>query len=326
MAGMQIINGIQRFRAEPGGCVLCIGNFDGVHCGHAAILAQAHAVGQRLGVPVVVLTFHPHPLRILAPGRSPAQLVTLAEKLALLQQHAVSACIVEITSPELLALSPADFLTLIISHCHPCAFVEGPDFRFGHGRAGTIATLQSQAQQGGYEVQVVEPVRGAELPEQPIISSTAIRRALLDGRIADARAMLGRPYRIAGTVGDGAGRGATLGFPTANLTAIPHLLPACGVYAAVAQLSSGALHLAAVNVGLQPTFDGRESRVEAYLLDFVGDLRGRRVALHLIRRLRAQTEFKATADLVAQIEVDVAAVRAEEATRADLREQRLVSP
>jgi riboflavin kinase / FMN adenylyltransferase len=306
---MRIAYGFEGYEPPSGGTVLTVGNFDGVHCGHARLVETAHSVARRLGAGVAVMTFDRHPLAVLAPERAPAQLVTLPERLALLERLGVQACIVLHSEPELLARSAADFLASLITHCRPRALVEGPDFHFGRGRTGTLATLQEHAAQWGYEVHAVPAQHCAELPTAPIISSTSIRQALRDGRIDEANAMLGRPYRISGVTGMGEGRGAGLGIPTANLHGVTHLVPQEAVYAAVAQLAGGGLYLAAVNVGPQPTFDQATSRIEAHLIGYHGDLLNQDLGLHFLARLRTQTRFSGPDELVAQIRRDVSAVR-----------------
>lgn len=306
---MQICESIDAFAAPPTGVVLTIGNFDGVHLGHRAIIAAAQRTAAAQGVEAVVITFDPHPLTILAPERAPEPLSTTPEKLALLAELGAATCILQPVDRTFLARTADDFLLWLLERCRPKAFVEGPDFTFGRRRGGDIDTLRAAGTQWGFEVQVVGAVHCETLPTAPTISSTSIRQALRDGRIAEAAALLGRPYRIVGVVEGGDGRGAALGFPTANIGAILHLLPQEAVYAGVAQLESGALHAAAVNIGAQPTFDQAGPRVEAHLLDFTGNLYGQRVGLHLLARLRAQERFEGIEALVRQIEADVAAVR-----------------
>lgn len=321
---MQIHRGLETFSPPAGGIAVSIGNFDGVHRGHAAIIAEVHRVSERLGVVPVAMTFDVHPLMILSPERAPAQLTTLPEKLALLEQAGLAHCIVLHAEPELLARDAEDFLATLVAHCRPRAFIEGPDFNFGRARAGSLDTLRAHADRWQYEVLAVPAVRCDELRTLPIASSTSIRQALRDGRVDEANVMLGRPYRITGQIGHGEGRGASLGFPTANLEQIPQMLPQEAVYAAVAQLPDDSLHLAAVNVGPQPTFDQEQSRVEAYVLDYAGSLRGGRVALHMLVRLRGQVRFDGPEQLVKQIEQDVAAVRACARAMDEIRKQGLL--
>jgi riboflavin kinase/FMN adenylyltransferase len=307
---MNVCHALERFVPPEAGVVLTIGNFDGIHRGHARLVATAQDVAARLGSGVAVLTFHPHPLATLAPERAPAVLTTPADKLVLLERLGVADCIVLRSTPELLRQHADDFLASLVAHCRPRAIVEGPDFNFGRGRSGDIDTLREHAAHWGYELHVVPAVRCDELPSSPTASSSSIRQALKDGRIDAVSAMLARPYRIVGRIGYGAGRGAHLGFPTANLEQIPQALPQHAVYAAVVQLESGALHPAAVNIGPQPTFADEHQRVEAFVLDFAGDLRAARMAVYFLRRLRGQVRFSGPDALHAQIERDVAETRA----------------
>ncbi len=305
---MNVYSGLEQFVPPPQGVVLTIGNFDGVHRGHARIIETARQLAGRWSAAVGAVTLEPHPLAVLAPERAPPMLTTPAEKLALLARSGVDLCLVLRSEPALLGQKAEDFLARLVAHCRPRALVEGPDFNFGRGREGSVETLRRYAGHWGYDVQVVDAVRCTELPTAPTIRSSSIRQALVDGRVSEANAMLGRPYRVVGIVGGGEGRGAALGLPTANVDGIRHLLPQEAVYAAVAQLEDGRLHLAAVNVGPQPTFDQQASRVEAFLLDFAGDLRERQLGLHFLERLRGQMRFTGAEALVEQIRRDVAAV------------------
>jgi len=306
-SSMDVCSGFDRFAPPPEGVVLTIGNFDGVHRGHARLIRTAHSVADCLSVPMAVITFHPHPLAILAPERAPERLTTLAERLALLEHLGVGCCIVLRSEAEFLAQRAEDFLASLVAHCRPRALVEGPDFNFGRGREGSLDTLRSHAQQWDYEVHTVPAVHCSELSTDPIIKSSSIRQALQEGRVREANAMLGRAYRITGRTGEGARRGTGLGFPTANLNDIVHLLPQQAVYAAVAQLDDETRYTAAVNIGPQPTFSQDVSRVEAHLLDFDGNLRGQRIGLHLLTRLRVQSRFHNSDELVTQLRQDVAA-------------------
>jgi len=315
---MKLADRWEQFVAPPEGIVLTIGNFDGVHLGHARIVRHAREVAQRFRAPVVAITFEPHPLAILAPERAPARLTTPTEKLALLKRSGVDHVIVLRSEPELLATEAEDFLATLVARGRPRAIVEGPDFNFGRARRGSIETLQRHAQEWGYEVHRVPAVHCEALPTRPTVSSSSIRQALRDGRVAEAAAMLGRPYRITGTIGYGAGRGARLGIPTANLEGIAHMLPQEAVYACAAQLEDGHLYPAAVNVGPQPTFEGERCQVEVHILDFGGDLRGRRLGLHFLARLRSQIRFSTSEELVQQIRRDVEAVHSHAAEIAAL--------
>ena len=301
---MNVFDGLEEFNPPDSGIVLAIGNFDGVHCGHGRIIEAACGQARESGASTVVMTFEPHPLLIVAPQRAPGRLTTLPEKLALLQATDVDTVIVMRSEPALLDRSPEEFLALLAERCRPRAIVEGATFSFGRGRQGSAETVREYARRFEYAAQVVDLVC-AELPGSPVVSSSAIRRALAQGRLDDANTMLGRSYRIVGVVGAGAGRGAPLGFPTANLEAIEHLLPREAVYAAVAQVERDEFRLAAVNIGPQPTFGQSASRVEAHLLGFSGELRGRRLGLHLVAKLRGQSRFANANELAAQLHRDV---------------------
>lgn len=323
---MQIAFGFDEFRAPPGGAALSIGNFDGVHRGHMRIFEILCDAARRGDLTTLAVTLDPHPLAVLSPERAPAMLTTLDEKLRLIERCGLDACLVLPSEPALLGLAADEFLARLVERCRPRLFVEGPDFNFGRARGGSIETLQAGARRYGYSVQALPTFHCDELASRPRISSSSIRQALVDGRLDDANTMLGRPYRIVGTVVGGEQRGRTIGFPTANLDGIPHLLPQHAVYAAVAQLDDDALHLAAVNIGPQPTFGGQASRVEAHLLDHSGDLSGRRMALHLLERLRPQMRFDGADALVAQLHRDVDAVRCRRDVLRELRPIALPAP
>jgi len=321
---MEVLHSLTEYLPPAGGVALTIGNFDGVHLGHRKIIQRVLHIAEQRGLPSVVITFDPHPVAVLAPERAPARLVNLPEKLHLLGELQVTACIVLRTERRLLALEPEEFLNVLVRHCRPRAVVEGLDFNFGRARRGSVQTLSEFADKLCYTVELVETARCEEIPGAPSVHSSAVRAALREGRVDLARAMLGRPYRVTGVVGSGAGRGARLGFPTANLHQIEHMLPQEAVYAAAAQLADGSLYLAAVNVGPQPTFADMQARVEAHLLDWHGVLNGQPMALYFLQRLRAQTRFGSTAELCTQIAQDVAATRTHADVLNELRSKPLM--
>jgi riboflavin kinase/FMN adenylyltransferase len=306
---MNVHKGIARYRPPAGGTVLAIGNFDGVHLGHHRLINAALERARNLTSPVVAVTFDPHPLAMVNPKHAPICLTTCSEKIALLEACGVNETIVLRSDAELLAKTAEEFLFELVEHCRPRVIVEGPTFNFGRGRAGSVDTLRRWARELHYDLTMIDELHCRALPDNPAVNSSTIRRALGTGRLSDANAMLGRPYRIVGTVTAGRQRGASLGFPTANLTSIPHLLPAPAVYAGIAQLADGSLHLAAVNIGPQPTFEQQQPSVEAHLLDYSAQLRGQRLGLHLLARLRDQTRFADTDQLAAQIRRDVEQTR-----------------
>jgi riboflavin kinase/FMN adenylyltransferase len=306
---MERIEGIDAFSPPDAGVVLTIGNFDGVHVGHQTLVKRARQFAQETKAAVTAVTFEPHPIVVLHPEKAPARLTTLDEKLALLERIGVEVALVLRSGPELFALQPAAFLERYVLPLRPRAVVEGPTFRFGRDRAGDADTLRDFGRRHGFAVDVLAEVRCSGAPGRPAVNSSAVRASLREGRVDLARAMLGRPHRITGVVGGGDGRGERIGFPTANLYEIPQMIPAHAVYAGVAQDEHEDFHPAAINIGPQPTFGQQPARVEAHLLDFAGDLRGRRVGLHLLARLRDQVRFETVQALSEQLARDVERVR-----------------
>jgi len=267
---------------------VAIGTFDGVHVGHQAVVRAAVEAGP---APTAV-TFHPHPRDVL--GYQVSLLSTLERRLELLADLGVEETLVVEFTPQVAALAPEEFARLYLRGIGAELVAAGGAFRFGRGRSGDLALLERL----GLGIEVVPAVAG--------VSSTEIRRLAGEGAVREAAPLLGRPVEIEGTVVSGDARGGTLGFPTANLRTEPGVLvPAFGIYAGAA---GG--HRAAVSIGVNPHYGGAERRVEAFLLDFEGDLYGRRLVVELWERLRDEQVFADEAALVAQIERDVAATRA----------------
>ena len=301
---MRLFHGL-RDDHELGEGFVSIGNFDGVHRGHAAIIKRLVARAGEAGLSAVVLTFDPHPIAILRPGEVPPSLGTLEDKAELLGACGVDAVVAWPTDQALLGLSPEEFFEqMICGRLAARGMVEGPNFRFGRDRSGDIDSLGAQCEAAGVSLEIVEPVS----LEGRVISSSVVREAISGGDVAGAARLLGRSYRLQGTVVRGALRGRTLGFPTANLGGIATLLPADGVYAALARLD-GSDHAAAVHVGGNPTFDEDERKIEVHLLDFDGDLYDRTLAVAFVDRIRGTVEFSGREALVRQLEQDVEAVR-----------------
>lgn len=307
---METLAGLESLTIPPGRrTVVTIGNFDGVHRGHQQIIRTAREIADRDRAVLVAMTFDPHPGAILAPGREPPRLTTVADRLALFESLGVEVAVVLRSETRLLSRPALDFLEELVTRCRPIAFVEGDSFMFGRGRQGNVGLLREYGARFGYSVTVVETYRCNTLPGAPTVSSSAIRGELARGHVERAAEMLGRPYRVAGVVGHGEHRGTPLGFPTANLESIPHALPGEGVYACRVRLPDGSERPAAVNVGRQPTFGGETHRVEAHLLDFSGALAGARLEVSFLRFIRPVRRFESAAALVEQIRRDVEAVR-----------------
>jgi len=262
---------------------VAIGSFDGVHKGHRRVLDEARAEG----MPVTVVTFWPHPRLVL--GNRVELLSTLERRLELLAEAGAAETLVVEFTPELAQREPADFAESLLRRIGTRVIVVGENFRFGRAAAGDPALLE----QLGFEVRTVPLVEG--------ISSSDVRALLHAGDVVGAARLLGRPPELDGTVVLGSQRGGTLGYPTANLAVPPDLLvPAYGIYA-----GSALDHRAAISIGVNPHYGGGERRIEPHLLDFEGDLYGRRLLVELWRRLRDERAFDSEAELVAQIARDV---------------------
>jgi len=300
----------------PGPSVVTIGSFDGVHLGHGALVRRARAIADELGragarARVVALAFFPHPVSVLAPGREPALLSTFEHRSSRLRALGADDVIALEPSPEMLARTPEEFVGWLVDHHHPAAVVEGTDFHFGKGRAGSVRTLADLGKRFGFATEIVPPVEVA-LTDQTIVtaSSTITRWVVEHGRVRDAARVLGRPYALSGTVVRGDRRGRTIGFPTANIETI-QAIPGDGVYAGIAILPDGRRMPAAVHVGPRSTF-GRENRtVEAYIMDWAGPEAeggaeyGWPITVEFIAWLRGQVRFDSVDALVAQIRRDV---------------------
>jgi len=304
---------MQRWRgydAAPSGwgrSAITIGVFDGVHRGHQEIIGHTVKRARDLGVQSVVVTFDPHPAEVVRPGSHPAVLTEPARKAELIEALGADVlCVIPFT-PEFSRLSAEQFVhDVLVEHLHAALVVVGENFRFGHKAAGDEALLTRLGRTFGFGVEDT-PLIAAD---GTVFSSTYIRACVDAGDVAAAAAALGRAHRVEGVVIRGDGRGRELGYPTANLLCGQYTaIPADGVYAAWLVRRSQR-HMAAVSIGTNPTFSGRERRVEAYVLDFDGDLYGERLALDFGARLREMRTYQGLAPLVAQIAQDVLDTRA----------------
>lgn len=297
-----------------------IGVFDGVHKGHQALIGRAVDLAKQRGVPSVVLTFDPHPAEVVRPGSHPAQLTTLNRKAELVEQLGVDVfCVLPFTL-ELSRLPADEFVhELLVDRLHVAAVVVGQNFTFGYRAAGNVTRLRELGHRFGFTTEgadlVTVPKDGAGSDEDMVFSSTYVRSCIDAGDVAAAAAALGRPHRLEGIVVRGDGRGRELGYPTANLsTARYAATPADGVYACWF-VHHGPSHpeprrfRAAVSVGTNPTFSGRERRVEAFVLDMDENLYGQRVGLDFVARLRDMERYDTVEALIEQVGVDVANTR-----------------
>ncbi|GAB3646918.1 bifunctional riboflavin kinase/FMN adenylyltransferase [Glycomyces tarimensis] len=285
--------------------VVAIGVFDGVHRGHAALIRSAIKAADERDARCVVVTFDPHPTAVVAPHAVPAQLTSVRRRIELLGSLGVDGVCVLPFTKELSLLSPEDFARgVLVDRLHAAGVVVGENFRFGHKAAGDVDRLARLGDELGFEV-----LAQTLSADEETFSSTRVRARVAEGDVAGAAEILGRDFGVEGTVVHGAGRGADIGFPTANIAPLPGFaIPSDGVYTGWLHVDSGRLP-AAISVGTNPTFEGTERSVEAHLLDFAGDLYGVEVRLDFAARLRGQIAFDSVDELVEQIETDVAATR-----------------
>jgi riboflavin kinase/FMN adenylyltransferase len=315
--------------------VVVIGNFDGVHRGHQAVLGQAHAIARARSASCVVLTFDPHPMTVIGRG-APPRLVTTERRVELLVRHGADEVVVEPFTTELAAMTPEEFARdLLATRLEACAVVVGENFRFGHDRAGDFEALRALGETLGFEAVAAE-VAG---DERGAFSSTRVRDAIDRGDLKEAEHVLGRLHSLSGVVAPGDRLGRTIGFPTANLSGVEEMLPPHGVYAVLVdelphtplspvtgvRAPSGdaprALAKGVMNVGTRPTVGGAQLRIEAHLFDLDRDLYGARLRAHLVSRIREERRFAGLDDLKRQIAED--ARRARDATKTvELRDDR----
>lgn len=285
---------------------ISIGNFDGVHLGHQALVARA-------GAGMTAVTFDPTPNEVLGLP-VPPRIMGPRRRDHFLRAAGAANVLTLATDRATLGLAPEEFLRWLRDRVPFGRIVEGPDFRFGHRRSGDVTTLQELGPKLGFTVEVVPEVE-ASLHSGHVVAarSTTVRWMIQHGRVADAERLLGRPHELVGTVEQGDQRGRTIGFPTANLACDGGLLPADGVYAATAHLDDGRAFIAAVSVGIKPTFTGARRTVEAHLIGFdgaIGDY-GWSMRLELRRWVRDQVRFTKVDDLIRQIGADTARCREE---------------
>lgn len=303
---MQRWRGVEQAPSGWGRSLVTIGVFDGVHRGHQAIIGRAVEHARELGIPAVVVTFDPHPSEVVRPGTHPAMLTSQQHKADLIEALGVDVlCVIPFTQ-EFSRLDPQSFVVeTLVEHLHASAVLVGENFRFGHDAAGDVATLRSLGSRFGFEVEVAELISEAGTT----FSSTFIRSRIASGDVITAALALGRPHRLDGVIVRGDSRGRAIGFPTANLEAHRYAaIPADGVYAGWL-IRRGQRLPAAIHVGTNATFAGTDRRVEAYILDFDGDIYGDHVSLELIERLRGSERFPDVESLVVQMHADVAQTR-----------------
>ena len=294
-----------RFGPSGRRAVLSVGNFDGLHLGHQQILRQVIERAQAQQAVAGVITFDPHPLKVLHPDKAPPLVETIAQRLDRFAAIGLDAALVLRFDRALAGLSPEEFVRgVLVEELKTAAILVGQNFRFGHRQQGNVETLTDLGRRFGFSVQIVEPV----VVDGQFVSSTGVRKAIAEGRVADAARLLDRPFALTGEIVRGAGRGSTVLFPTLNLAPEQELLPKVGVYATETRLD-GRLYRSATNVGFRPTFDGTLLGVESHLFDFSRELRQGRLEVRFWERLRDEKKFSGPAELRAQIAADLRETR-----------------
>jgi riboflavin kinase/FMN adenylyltransferase len=302
---VKLLRSLTELTPDLRGGAVTVGNFDGVHRGHARIVERLVAEARSLSGPAVVFTFDPHPVRILRPERSPPPLTWTDRKAELLAELGVDAMLAYPTDEALLRLSAREFFDeILLSQLRARVLVEGPNFFFGHDRQGNIERLGQFAREAGVALHVVP----ALVIDGEVVSSSRVRRSISAGDVAGAARLLTHPYRIRGMVTHGASRGIKLGFPTANVDAIDTLLPAAGVYAGTGH-GLGSKWPAAINLGPNPTFGESALKVEVHLVGFSGQLYGQPLEIDFVKRLRDVRTFPSAEALKEQLARDVAEAR-----------------
>ncbi len=303
---LEILHSAEEWRARFGAsgtpAVTTIGNFDGLHTGHQAILRRVCETAAARNCVSSVLTFYPHPARVLRSESAPPLLMTLPQRLAAIGAMGVNAALVLRFDEKLASVSAEDFVRvfLVETMCAKSVLV-GENFRFGHRQKGNVSLLAELGKKSGFEVGIVAPVILNGVP----ISSTGVRRAIFEGRMEDARLMLGRPYALEGSIRTGTGQGRKLVVPTLNLATEQEALPKRGVYATEAVVEGKTYH-AVTNVGVRPTFDGAHTTIESHLFDFSENLTSGRLEVRFLTRLRDEQKFSGPDALREQILKDIA--------------------
>jgi len=304
---MKIVRGLTNARPSDRGCVLAIGNFDGLHLGHEAILERLAARGREHGLPTAVLTFEPNPREFFDPANAPARLMRLRDKAARLAELGLDRLILLKFDERLRGWDGRSFVERVLVEALGIRHVViGSAFRFGRGRTGTVDLLREAGQRHGFGVDEVDAVRiGGET-----VSSTRIRAALAAGDLDTARLLLGRDYRMTGRVMEGRRLGRTLGYATANLRLHRKVTPLSGVFAVRVEGAGEGRLPGVASVGTRPTVGGGEVLLEVHLFDWQGDLYGRYLGVDFVSKLREESKFENLEALVAQMHVDARAARA----------------
>jgi riboflavin kinase/FMN adenylyltransferase len=303
---MKIFRHIEDQGLLMSGTVATVGNFDGVHLGHQALIRNTVEESKRLGYPSTVLTFEPHPLKILAPERAPLLILSYEDKMALLESLGVDIVVAQRFDREFANIAADEFVRrFLVDRLKIKKLWVGRDLRFGQGRKGGTDTLLRLAPGGGFEVGVLDPI----LLDGIRISSSRIRQLVEEGRVDEVRRMLGRYHFVSGRIVTGHRRGQELGFPTANIASQTEVIPLNGIYATSIRFKNKQW-LSVSSVGVNPTFGDGPRTVESFILDFDGDIYGEWVKLSFVQRIREEKKFVMIKDLIAQMHEDVKRAKA----------------
>jgi riboflavin kinase/FMN adenylyltransferase len=299
---MRVIFNLNEIRKPLTDPVLTIGNFDGVHKGHLALFDKVKERAKAIGGQSVVMTFEPHPLKIMRPANGPRLITHTGQKLELIEKAGIDIIVCVSFDREFAAISARDFVSkILVQKIGIKEIVVGYDYTFGHNREGDMNSLREMGTELGFIVHLVGPVQ----IDHTLVSSTSIRRLVQEGRLGEAKVLLGRDFEVQGIVVKGQDRGGRLlGFPTANLNPHGELLPKRGVYA-VQLVIDDAFYNGVTNVGYNPTFGDTGLTVETHVLDYSGDLLGKTIKVHFIKRLRDEKTFKTFEELSSQIAHDI---------------------
>jgi riboflavin kinase / FMN adenylyltransferase len=300
---MEIFRHIEDPRLSVSGSVVTLGNFDGIHLGHQALIRSIVEGGKRLASPSVVLTFEPHPLKVLAPHRAPKLILTHKDKMRLFQSFGVDIVVIQNFDPAFANVEPEDFVRkFLVERLKTKEIWLGRDLRFGKGRKGSVDDLIRWGNAFGFTVATIAPI----VVEGTRISSSRIRELVEQGRVDEAMPLLGRYHFISGRVVEGHRRGRGLGFPTANIASRNEVLPLDGIYATLLQIGNNQL-LSVSNIGTNPTFGDGPRTIESFVLQFDRDIYGESVKLSFVKRIREEKKFDSADQLVAQMRRDVSA-------------------
>jgi len=303
---MEIFRHIDDHKHQLTDSVVTMGNFDGLHLGHRGLVQSAVEDARRFRSVSVVLTFEPHPLRVLAPERAPKLILSHKDKMQLLQSFGIDIVIIQNFDAAFADLQPETFVCdVLVGRLHTKKIWVGKDFRFGKGRKGTVADLAHWGAAKGFELGIVEPI----LVDGARVSSSKIRQLIEEGCVEDAQRMLGRYHFISGKVVAGQRRGRDLGFPTANIASRTEVIPQDGIYATLLAVR-GERRLSVSNIGFNPTFGPGPRTIESFVLDFDDEIYGESVKLSFVKRLRGEKKFASADELVAQMHQDVQNARA----------------